>query len=88
MNKNHTIGVIVPIYNEEKYLKESINRLLAVDIFSQIILVDDNSIDSSFEIANNLAQENSVITVLKINKNQGKGNAVITGAKKIKITTC
>ena len=83
MNKNHTIGVIVPIYNEEKYLKESINRLLAVDIFSQIILVDDNSIDSSFEIANNLAQENSVITVLKINKNQGKGNAVITGAKKI-----
>ena len=83
MNKSHTIGVIVPIYNEEKYLKESINRLLEVDIFSQIVLVDDNSIDSSFEIANILAQEHSLITVIKINKNQGKGNAVITGAKEI-----
>jgi glycosyltransferase involved in cell wall biosynthesis len=57
MNKNHTLGVIVPIYNEEKYLKESINRLLEVGIFSQIILVDDNSTDSSFEIANSFAKE-------------------------------
>lgn len=81
MIKDHTLGVIVPIYNEEKYLKESINRLLEVDIFSQIILVDDNSNDSSFEIASNFAREHLHITAIKTYNNEGKGNAVITGAK-------
>ena len=86
MNKNHTLGVIVPIYNEEKYLKESINRLLEVGIFSQIILVDDNSTDSSFEIANSFAREHIQITSIKTQNNAGKGNAVTTGAKKINTT--
>ena len=83
MNKNHTLGVIVPIYNEEKYLKESVNRLLKVGIFSQIILVDDNSTDSSFEIANSFSQEHLQIIAIKTNNNEGKGNAVTTGSKKI-----
>ena len=41
------LSVIVPIYNEEKLLVESIGRLLENNIFDEIILVDNNSTDNS-----------------------------------------
>ena len=51
MNKSKSLGVIVPFFNEEKFLNESIERLLKLDIINQIILVDDCSTDTSYSIA-------------------------------------
>ena len=41
MTKKPSLGVIVPIFNEEKYLEESVGRLLKINAIKQIILVDD-----------------------------------------------
>ena len=33
MEKNYSISVIVPFFNEENYLEESVNRLIEVGVF-------------------------------------------------------
>ena len=79
MTNKPSLGVIVPIFNEEKYLEESVGRLLKINSINQIILVDDNSNDGSLELAKKLEEKNKIIQVLKTTKNLGKGNAVKTG---------
>ncbi len=70
------LGVIVPFYNEKNTLSESIDRLLAENIFSQIILSDDNSNDGSEKIAQQYEETNENIKYVKSSTNKGKGNAL------------
>lgn len=71
-----SLSAIVPVYNEEKLLKQSIDRLLEVKEISKIFVVDDNSNDNSFEIMKNIQQSNKKIVVQKLDKNIGKGGAI------------
>ena len=41
------LSVIIPCYNESATLDELLERVLAVDIDKEIILVDDGSKDNS-----------------------------------------
>ena len=74
--KNLSLSVIVPFFNEEKYLEKSVNRLLKINICDQIILVDDFSNDKSLKIAQRLELQYNNIHVLPLDKNRGKGNAI------------
>jgi glycosyltransferase involved in cell wall biosynthesis len=53
----NNLTVIVPFFNEELYLEESVNRLLKIKIYDSIILIDNNSSDQSLEIAKKLSSE-------------------------------
>jgi len=46
------LSVIIPVYNEEKTVKEIINKVKSVnlDIEKEIIIVDDSSKDSTRDI--------------------------------------
>ena len=57
-------------------LSESIDRLLAEKIFSQIILSDDNSNDGSEKIAQQYEKNYENIKYIKSSSNKGKGNAL------------
>ena len=70
------LTAIVPFYNEENTLRQSVQRLLNEDIFSEIILSDDNSSDNSLEIAKTLSNEYQHIKYISSDKNLGKGNAI------------
>lgn len=70
------LTVIVPFYNEEKYLAESVSRLLAEKVIENIILVNDSSTDDSLKIAEEIKNSNNNITVLSTTTNLGKGNAI------------
>lgn len=70
------LTAIVPFYNEENTLRQSVQRLLNEDIFSEIILSDDNSTDNSLEIAKTLSNEYQHIKYISSEKNLGKGNAI------------
>ena len=72
----NNLAVIVPFYNEEKYLQKSINRLIDNDIFDQIILIDDCSTDNSANIANKNVEQINKIIYLKSSSNKGKGSAL------------
>lgn len=49
---NYQISVVVPVYNCEKYLRQSINSLIQQTIFEsiQFIFIDDGSSDNSVKI--------------------------------------
>lgn len=72
----NNLSVIVPFYNEENTLDESIKRLLNQNIFKKIILSDDNSTDSSSEIAKNYSSNFKHIEYIRSSSNLGKGNAI------------
>lgn len=80
------LAVIVPFYNEEKFLKKSVDRLLDNDIYFQIILADDCSSDKSSFIAKNLQKEYKKIEYVRSENNEGKGS-VINLAKDLVKTT-
>ena len=78
-----TLGVIVPFFNEEKYLMESVKRLIDINLLNQIILVDDCSTDNSLKIAFELSKNYKNIEVVKNLSNTGKGGAVSYALKYI-----
>lgn len=75
-------SVIIPYYNEKKNVRrvtESVLEVLAKEsIHSEIILVDDGSIDDSSEELRALASQKKV-KLITHNKNLGKSRALRTG---------
>lgn len=70
------ISIIVPIYNSSKYLKKCINSITNQTLEDiEIILVDDNSTDSSLDIIKNYEKEDSRIKVIHLDENKGIGSA-------------
>ena len=53
------LSVIIPIYNQEKFLEECLNSiLLSIDYLNEVILIDDGSIDASSMICKNYVDKN------------------------------
>jgi glycosyltransferase involved in cell wall biosynthesis len=71
------LSVIVPVYNEAKTIKQVIEKILAVPIEKEIIVVDDSSTDDTVKILRDLRYEN--LKVIYHGSNRGKGAAVRTG---------
>ncbi len=63
---------IIPAYNEEKTIKEVVERIQKAGLIP--VVIDDNSIDRTSEIA-----EKSGSIVIRKTKNAGKGEALKTG---------
>ena len=72
----NSLSVIIPFYNEKKFLEESLERVLEENIFNQIILSDDCSNDGSSQIAIHYSEKHKNIIYIKSEQNLGKGNAL------------
>ena len=73
------ISVIIPIYNEAATCIELINRVQAVSLEKEIIIVDDGSSDGTAELLSKIEG----IILLTHSINQGKGAAVQTAIEHI-----
>ena len=79
--KNPKVSVILPIYNQEKYLSTALKSIQAQTLSDiEVICVNDGSKDNSLEILNEYAQKDSRIKILN-QKNQGSGPARNNGLK-------
>jgi len=75
------ISVVIPVYNVEKYLAESVESVLGQSYTDyEIILVDDGATDSSGRMCDEFAQKDSRIRVIH-QKNGGLSAARNTGLK-------
>lgn len=74
MNK---LSVVIPVYNEEKTVKEVLDKVLSVQVNKEVIVVDDGSTDTTPDILR--AIEHSDLKVYLREQNQGKGAAVRYG---------
>ena len=68
------LSIIIPVYNERDTIREICDRVMAVPIDKEIILVDDGSSDGSREIVTALACD--TIRVVLHDHNRGKGAAI------------
>jgi glycosyltransferase involved in cell wall biosynthesis len=75
--ENFKLSVVIPVYNEERWIREVIRRVQAVAIPKEIIIVDDCSTDSTRSILREL--ESDEIRIVLQPKNQGKGAALREG---------
>lgn len=73
--------VIIPVFNEQKTLKESIEKVLSQSVVKRILVVDDGSTDKTPEILRSIG--NNKIKVITHHKNLGKGAALRTGFSKV-----
>ncbi len=73
------LSVVIPVYNERKWIEELLKRVQEVDIPKEIIVVDDCSTDGTREILGRLDGED--LRVIYQTFNQGKGAALREGFK-------
>lgn len=64
------LSIIIPVYNGEKYIKRCIESIDSIDN-AEIIIVDDNSTDSSHLILREFAKKHPQIKLLHNEKNLG-----------------
>jgi len=74
------LTVIIPVYNEEKTIREIVRRVKATGLAHEIIIVDDGSTDQTRTILQELEHDQGVRVIFHDN-NLGKGAAVRTGIK-------
>ena len=73
------ISVIIPCYNEEKTIEKIVNKILDLkNLDLEIIIIDDNSTDSSKNIIETKLK-NKVHKVINNNINSGKGYSIRKG---------
>ena len=77
-------SIIIPVYNAELYLKETLNSILKQNYTNyEVILVNDGSTDNSLDICNEYALKNNNFKVINI-ENSGAGIARNRGIEEAK----
>ena len=84
-----TVYFVVPCYNEEEVLPETVKRLTAklkqliadnkASEDSRMLFVDDGSKDKTWEIIRQYSGENPYVGGVKLSRNRGHQNALISG---------
>ena len=77
MYKEHKIGVVIPAYNEENHIKDTVETL--PDFVDKIYVVDDGSTDKTAEIVKMSADQR--VHLLQHEVNKGMGAALVSGYK-------
>lgn len=75
------LSIVIPVYNEEKTVRELIRRVMAVNLGKtkkELVVVDDGSSDNT----PNILKRTRGIKLFQHKKNKGKGAALRTGIRK------
>ncbi|MCD6216010.1 MAG: glycosyltransferase family 2 protein [Candidatus Aenigmarchaeota archaeon] len=78
----HKISIVIPAYNEEKYLKKTVLSFVKSFPKEEIIIVPNGCTDKTPEIAVNLSKKFSNVKNFIIKEKVGKGAAVVYGLRK------
>ncbi|WP_026727299.1 glycosyltransferase family 2 protein [Flavobacterium denitrificans] len=73
---NELVSIIVPTYNTEKFIRQTIESVQSQSYTNwEMILVDDASTDQTVAIIGEFAQNDNRIKLFKLEKNSGNGFA-------------
>lgn len=74
-----TVSVVIPAFNEEKYISGVLAPLQGIEIIREVIVVSDGSTDNTVNEARKW-QAN----IIELKHNMGKGGAMLAGFRKAK----
>ena len=83
--KLNKLSVVIPVFNEDKTLKEIVGRIYSADILNlklEVIIVDDFSTDSSWEQAREIHKKHENVKIFRHSQNEGKGASLKTAFSK------
>lgn len=75
------ILIIIPTYNEAENIENIVSQVFCSVNDVSILIIDDNSPDGTYQIAENLAKTNERVFVVKREGKLGLASAYITGMK-------
>ncbi|KRL05906.1 glycosyltransferase family 2 protein [Liquorilactobacillus oeni] len=88
---NNKLTIVVPCYNEEQVLPETVKELGSVlekmisdnkiDSSSKILFVNDGSMDKTWDLIEKYEEKYNYVTGLKFTRNYGHQNALFAGMK-------
>jgi glycosyltransferase involved in cell wall biosynthesis len=73
------LSVVIPVFNEESTLSTIVEKLNAIDVLQEIVIVDDCSTDGTAKVAAGIAAANEKVRVVRHDRNSGKTEALKTG---------
>jgi len=79
MYKGKKIAVVVPAYDEERFISKVLETI--PEYVDRVFVIDDASNDKTYEIAVSIASRNNKVMVVSLDKNCGVGGAITTGHK-------
>lgn len=82
---NKIISILIPVYNEEKTLKNIVEKVLRADtlgLTKEIIIINDGSSDSTGQVAAKLVNRST--KMIEYSDNRGKGYALRLGLQHAK----
>ncbi len=84
--KTCLVSVVIPLFNHEKYIKETLDSIIAQDHPEiEIILVDDASSDDGLQLAKNILKSSQLPhTIIENNLNKGVCATVNSGINEAK----
>jgi undecaprenyl-phosphate 4-deoxy-4-formamido-L-arabinose transferase len=84
--KNDNISIVVPVYYSQDTLKPLCERIIEVmadlNCGFEVILVNDGSADSSWEVILDLAEQHDFVKGINLMRNFGQHNALLCGIRK------
>lgn len=89
--ESRKVSVVVPVYNSQETLKPLVTKLkgtleICTDAF-EIILVNDDSMDSSWEVIEELVDSHRFVKGMCLMRNYGQHNALLAGVRAARYET-
>lgn len=84
------ISFVIPCYNSEKYINNTVNNLKLVieksltSYETEIILINDGSKDNTFKVIEKIALNNKNIVAIDFTRNFGQHSAIMSGLNQCK----
>ena len=85
LREKYLLSVVVPVYNEEESIAETVRRLLLLrdtmtkDLDVELVFVDDGSEDRSLSLLRDFAEKTASVKVISFSRNFGHQVAITAG---------
>jgi len=80
MYKGQRVAVVIPAYNEERFIGKVLEGI--PEYVDRVYVIDDASTDNTAEIARAVASQNGRTEVITLETNTGVGGAIVTGYRR------
>jgi len=81
------VSIVIPCYRSERSIELLVDKLATLPLTIEVILVDDESPDGTWEAIGRCCQKHDFVTGYSLARNVGQHNALLVGIRKARYST-